>query len=181
MHGGLRTKKIIEDYEQIINSPHGVLILGTAQYLSIPRLDLGVIIVEHENSYAYKMFPRPHFDLRILAEVYAAKINAKFILADTLLRYETIARKEIDNLSEVYPLSFRTNFDETMISIINPNPNKDEDNLEALPPNGGKASKFRIFSEKSIEEIEHSLKKTKKYFCFFTSQRISYLHYMQRL
>ncbi|MEK7104686.1 MAG: hypothetical protein AAB868_01455, partial [Patescibacteria group bacterium] len=166
MHGGLRTKKIIEDYEQIINSPHGVLILGTAQYLSIPRLDLGVIIVEHENSYAYKMFPRPHFDLRILAEVYAAKINAKFILADTLLRYETIARKEIDNLSEVYPLSFRTNFDETMISIINPNPNKDEDNLEALPPNGGKASKFRIFSEKSIEEIEHSLKNKKNIFVF---------------
>ena len=67
MHGGLRPKKIIEDYEQIINSPHGVLILGTAQYLSIPRLDLGVIIVEHENSYAYKMFPRPHFDLRIFS------------------------------------------------------------------------------------------------------------------
>lgn len=166
MHGGLRTKKIIEDYEQIINSPHGVLILGTAQYLSIPRPDLGVIIIEHENSYAYKMFPRPHFDLRIFAEVYAAKINAKFILADTLLRYETIARKEIENLGEVYPLSFRTNFDEEAIHIINPNPNKEEENLEALPPLGGKASKFKIFSEKSIEEIEHSLKNKKNVFIF---------------
>ncbi|MCX6751810.1 MAG: hypothetical protein NT161_03565 [Candidatus Nomurabacteria bacterium] len=161
MHGGLRTKKIIEDYEQIINSPHGVLILGTAQYLSIPRADLGAIIVEHENSYAYKMFPRPHFDLRIFAEVFAAKINAKFILADTLLRYETIARKEIDGLSEVYPLSFRTNFDETMISIINPNPKE-----TLLSQSENKASKFKIFSEKSIEEIEHSLKNKKNVFIF---------------
>ncbi len=165
MHGGLKPKKIIENYEKIINSPHGVLILGTAQYLSIPRLDLGTIIVEHENSYAYKMFPRPHFDLRIFAELYAAKIGAKFILGDTLLRYETIARKEIENLGEVYPLSFRTNFDEEAIHIINPNPNK-EDNLEALPPNGGKASKFKIFSEKSIEDIEHTLKNKKNVFIF---------------
>ena len=165
MHGGLRPKKIIENYEKIINSPHGVLVLGTAQYLSIPRLDLGTIIVEHENSYAYKMFPRPHFDLRIFAELYAAKIGAKFILGDTLLRYETIARKEIENLGEVYPLSFRTNFDEEAIHIINPNPNK-EDHLEALPPSGGKASKFKIFSEKSIEEIEHTLKNKKNVFIF---------------
>ena len=166
MHGGLKPKKIIEKYEQIVNSAHGVLILGTAQYLSIPRTDLGAIIVEHENSDVYKMFPRPHFDLRIFTEVYASKINAKFILADTLLRYETIARKEIDGLSEVYPLSFRTNFDEAMINIINPNPNKEEENLEALPPLGGKASKFKIFSEKSIEEIQHSLKNKKNIFIF---------------
>jgi len=163
MHGGVRPKKIIKNYEKIINSPHGVLILGTAQYLSIPRLDLGTIIVEHENSNVYKMFSRPHFDLRIFTELYATKIGAKFILGDTLLRYETIARKEIDNLSEVYPLSFRTNFDEEAIHIINPNPNKEE---ETLPPLGGKASKFRIFSEKSIEEIEHSLKNKKNVFIF---------------
>lgn len=165
MHGGLRPKKIIENYEKIINSTHGVLILGTAQYISIPRSDLGTIIVEHENSNVYKMFPRPHFDLRIFAELYATKIGAKFILGDTLLRYETIARKEIENMGEVYPLSFRTNFGEEAIDIINPNPNKDED-LEALPPNGGKASKFKILSEKSIEEIEHTLKNKKNIFIF---------------
>ncbi|HCY18041.1 MAG: Primosomal protein N [Candidatus Nomurabacteria bacterium GW2011_GWB1_35_20] len=160
MHGGLKPKKIIEKYEQIVNSAHGVLILGTAQYLSIPRTDLGAIIVEHENSDVYKMFPRPHFDLRIFAEVYASKINVKFILADTLLRYETIARKEIDGLSEVYPLSFRTNFDEAMINIVNPNPHKEEE-----AQNSSKNS-FKIFSEKSIEEIQHSLKNKKNIFIF---------------
>jgi primosomal protein N' (replication factor Y) len=160
MHGGLKPKKIIENYEKIINSSHGVLILGTAQYLSIPCLDLGTIIAEHESSYAYKMFPRPHFDLRIFAELYASRIGAKFILGDTLLRYETIARKEMENLSEVYPISFRTNFDEENINILNPNPNEEKESQNSLK------NSFKIFSEKSIEEIQHSLKNKKNVFIF---------------
>ena len=135
-----------------MNCSHGVLIIGTAQFLSIPRTDLGVIVIEHENSTAYKMIPRPHFDLRIFAELYASKINAKFILSGTLLRYETIARKEIDNFNEVYPMSFRTNFD-GKIEIL------ERKNKE-------KYSKFRILSDEIIEEIEDSLKNKKNIFIF---------------
>ncbi len=164
LHGGLKPKEIIRKYEQIINSSHGVLILGTAQFLSIPRMDLGVIIVEHESSNVYKMFPWPHFDLRIFAEIYASKINAKFILGDTLLRYETIVRKEIDGLSEIYPMSFRTNFNGIKIDIINPNTK--EEGEKVLPPKGGKTSKFKIFSEKSIRETENALKNKKNVFVF---------------
>ncbi|MFA5936974.1 MAG: hypothetical protein WC822_03800 [Candidatus Paceibacterota bacterium] len=163
IHGGLRPKKIIEKYQQIINSPHGVLILGTTQFLSIPRLDLGAIIVEHESSNAYKMIPKPHFDLRIFAEIFASKINAKFILGDTLLRFETIARKEIENLNEVYPISFRTDFDGVSIDIINP---KEKPHLEALPPSEAKVSKFKILSPKNIEEIQNTLKNKKNIFIF---------------
>ncbi|MFA4975144.1 MAG: hypothetical protein WC839_00400 [Candidatus Paceibacterota bacterium] len=163
IHGGLKPKKVIEQYKNIINSEHGVLILGTAPFLSIPRIDISVIIVEHESSNVYKMIPRPHFDLRIFAELFASKINAKFILGDTLLRFETIARKEIDNFSEIYPLSFRTNFNQVITKIINTNK---EENLEALPPSGGKASKFKIFNDISIEEIENSLNNKKNVFIF---------------
>lgn len=152
MHGGLKSKNIIKNYEQIINSSHGVLILGTTQFLSIPRADLGVIIVEHENSTAYKMIPRPHFDLRVFAELYASKINAKFILGDTLLRYETIARKEIDGFNEVYPMSFRTNFD-GKIEILERN-NKEKD------------SEFRILNDEIVEKIEDNLKNKKNIFIF---------------
>jgi len=152
MHGKLKPKNIIKNYEQIMNCSHGVLIIGTAQFLSIPRTDLGVIVIEHENSTAYKMIPRPHFDLRIFAELYASKINAKFILSGTLLRYETIARKEIDNFNEVYPMSFRTNFD-GKIEIL------ERKNKE-------KYSKFRILSDEIIEEIEDSLKNKKNIFIF---------------
>ncbi len=162
IYSGLKPKKIIEKYEQIVNSPHGVLILGTAPFLSIPRKDLGAIIVEHESSGAYRMIPKPHFDLRIFAELYAAKINAKFILSDTLLRYETIARKETDGFGEVYPMSFRISANEVDIKIINPNVK------ETLPSQSENknSSQFKILSEKSIEEIEYSLKKKKNIFLF---------------
>lgn len=158
IHGGLRPKKIIEIYDQIINSVHGVLILGTAQFLSISRRDLGVIVVEHESSTVYKLIPRPHFDMRIFAELYASKINAKFILGDTLLRFETIGRKELDSLNEIYPLSFRTNFDETAIDITNP---KNKDNITNF-----KKESFKIFSEKIIEEIDQAIKSKKNIFIF---------------
>ncbi len=167
IYGGLKPKKIIEKYEQIINSPHGILILGTAQFLSIPRLDVATIIVEHESSTAYKMIPRPHFDLRIFAELYAAKINARFILSDMLLRYETIARKETDSLGEVYPMSFRTNFDEVKIEIINPN--MQEALKEVLPSRSESktsSQQFKIFSDKSLNEIQSSLKNNQNIFVF---------------
>jgi len=161
MYGSLKPKKILEKYDQIINSSHGVLILGTAQFLSIPRTDIGTIIVEHESSNIYKMIPRPHFDLRVLAELYASKIKAKFILADTLLRFETIARKEKDNLSAVYPMSFRTNFDGVKIEIINPNAKETSSSQDE-----NKTVPFKIFSDNSLEEIKNSLANKKNIFIF---------------
>ena len=87
-----------------------MLIIGTPPFLSIPKKDIGTVILEHENSNAYKMIRRPHLDLRVFAEIYASKINAKFIMADEILRYETIGRIDIDNLNPLYPLSFRIDF-----------------------------------------------------------------------
>jgi primosomal protein N' (replication factor Y) len=147
----LKPKQILEKYKQIMNCTHGVLILGTAQFLSINLSEIGYIIVEHESSPLYKMFTKPHFDLRIFAEIYSAKINSKFMLSDTILRYETIARKETGMLNEVYPLSFRTNLNGLEIEILNRDTDK---------------QKFTIMSEKSMQEIEHALSKNKKVFIF---------------
>ena len=91
VNSGLSDKKIIKKIEGILTTPHPVLILGTAPFLAIPRHDIGTMVLEHESSNAYKMIAQPHFDLRFFAELFAAKINAKFILGDTLLRYESIA------------------------------------------------------------------------------------------
>ena len=153
IHGNLNTKKQIEKFEKIIISEHPVLIFGTTPFLSIPRNDIGTIIIEHESSNAYKTIGKPHLDLRIFAEIFASKINAKFILADTLLRFETIARKELDSFSEVQILSFRTNFNEK-IKIINPNINSEE------------KKSFKIFSDESISEIEKTVSKGKNVFVF---------------
>ena len=149
IHGGLTAKKQIEKFKEIMESGHPVLIFGTGQFLSIPRNDFGTIIVEHESSNAYKTITRPYFDFRFLAELLASKINAKFILGDTLLRFETIGRKDLEFLSEVHPMSFRTEF---------------KGNLEIINQNEKKV--FKIFSEKAISEIREAISKRENTFVF---------------
>ncbi len=149
IHGGLSAKKQVEMFKKIVNTGHPVLIFGTAQFLSINRHDMGTIIVEHESAGSYKMFNRPYLDMRVFAELFAQKIGAKLILADTLLRFESIARR--DELSEVHALSFRLNF---------------KGNIEVINPNSDKDKKFRIFSDETIEEIKEAVSKKQNVFIF---------------
>lgn len=147
IHGGFSPKKQLKKIEQIITSTHPLLIIGTAPYLSIPRNDLETIIIEHENSNAYKMFTKPHFDLRTYVELFASKIYAKLILGDFLLRYETLARKDIDNFGEIHTLSYRTKFYGEIIT-------------------SGKEEKFKILTDISVKEIENSISKKENIFIF---------------
>ncbi|HNW71852.1 MAG TPA: hypothetical protein PKZ36_01835 [Candidatus Paceibacterota bacterium] len=148
IHGGLTHKKQIENMEKILTSEHPMLILGTVPYLSIPRYDLETIIIENENSSAYKTIGKNHLDFRIFAEIFASKINAKFILADSLLRFETTARREIDNFSEIHPLSFRLNFNGEI----------------EFPPKTD--SKFKILTNETLKEIQNSIAKKENVFIF---------------
>ena len=153
IHGGLSEKKIIKTFEHIITTDHPVLIIGTAPFLSIPRHDIETIIVEHENSNAYKMIGRPHIDLRFFAELFAVKINAKFILGGTLLRFETIARKEEDGLLPLHPMQFRTNFN-GKIEILN---------KDSLQPD---KEKFKILADESIDVIKNTVTRKQNVFIF---------------
>jgi primosomal protein N' (replication factor Y) len=147
IHSGIAAKKSLLIYEKIMTSSHPVLIIGTTPFLSIPRKDIETIILEHESSTSYKMIGKPYFDLRIFSEIYASKINAKFIMADQMLRFETIGRKDLDNLNLLHPLSFRINFDGE-IEI----PKKEE--------------KFKILLDESVEEIQNTIAKKKNVFIF---------------
>jgi primosomal protein N' (replication factor Y) len=158
IHSGISTKNNLITYKKIITSSHPVLIIGTPPFLAIPRKDIGIIILEHESSNAYKMIRRPHFDLRIFAEIYASKINAKFIIADEMLRIETIGRKDIENLNPLHPLSFRIDFTGD-IEIQNPK-------TLLLESSQSKALGFKIFSEQTVEKIKSTLENKKNVFIF---------------
>jgi primosomal protein N' (replication factor Y) len=156
IHSGLTPKNTLEAINQILNNSHPLLILGTAPFLSLPRYDLNTIILEHESSNAYKTIARPYLDLKIFTEIFAMKIKAKLIFADTLLRFETIGRKELDDLSETSPLSFRIKF-EGNIEIL-------EKNKKDIIQNTN--SKFKILSIESLKEIEKNISLQKKIFVF---------------
>jgi primosomal protein N' (replication factor Y) len=153
VHGRMSEKKILQKFENIMTTEHPILILGTAPFLSIPREDIKTIIVEHESSGAYKMFSKPHFDLRLFAELFAKKINARFILSDTLLRFETIARKEEDHLMPVRTAQFRINF-EGQINILG------KDSMRLLN------EKFKVLRDESQKEIENAIANKKNVFIF---------------
>ena len=149
---GMSPQKNLAIYEKIMASSHPVLILGTAPFLSIPKKDIGTIILEHENSNAYKTIRRPHLDLRVFTEIYASKINAKLIIADEMLRFETIGRKDMENLNPLYPLSFRIDF---LGEIEISNKGQKED-----------GKKFQVLKSQSTEGIKSALKDKKSVFIF---------------
>ena len=152
-HGGLSVKKNIQKFEKIMQTSHPVLILGTAPFLSIPRKDIGTIVLEHESSSAYKMIGRPNFDLRIFTELFAVKMNIKLILSDTLLRFETIARKEKDELTPLHPMQFRINFDGKINILGKESANQNKD-------------KFQVLVDEIVEEIKNTIAKKKSVFIF---------------
>lgn len=152
IHSGISPKKTLEKIKDILTKDHPLLIIGTAPFLSIPRDDLGVIILEQESSNFYKTVKKPYLDLRTFVEIFSTKIKAKLIFGDTLLRFETIGRKETEGLNELYPMSFRTNFRE---EIIISSREKEETEKE-----------FRIFNNQALEEISRSIEKKEKIFIF---------------
>ena len=143
-------KKQIEVLNNILNTEHSVFILATPQYLSIPRNDIDTIIVENESANSYKMFTYPYLDFRTFIEVYAQNTKTKLILADTILRFETLGRRE--EFSEIRPLSFRLNFNGEI--------KLGEENIEE------EKKKFKLFSEENIEEIKQILEKKQNVFVF---------------
>ncbi|MCX6755231.1 MAG: hypothetical protein NT068_01655 [Candidatus Nomurabacteria bacterium] len=161
IHGGMTAKRQVDQFKKITTTDHPILIFSTTQFLSIPRNDIGTIVIEHESSNSYKMFNRPFLDLRVFVELFAEKIGAKLILADILLRFETINRKE--KLAEVRPLSFRFNF-EGNIEIKNPNPTPSPDKHSPLA--GGEKSGFKLFSKENLEEIRKTIENKKNVFVF---------------
>lgn len=107
-HSGLSKKEILENWAKVLSEPHPVLIIATGSFLSIPRGDIGAIIVDKENSSSYKSQARPYFDVRKFSEILSEKMKIKMIFGDMLLRTETIWRHGQGEFIEFSPLKFRS-------------------------------------------------------------------------
>lgn len=94
LHGGLPKAKILSTWKTALSEKHPVLIIGTGAFLSIPRPDIGTIIIEREASRFYKLNTRPYADIRVFAEYYARRKGLELILGDIALRIETLYKVE---------------------------------------------------------------------------------------
>lgn len=112
LHGGLSKGEILKRWKAALEDEHPIVIVATGTFLSIPRFDLGLIVVEHESARGYKIQSRPFLDYRFLAEKYAREIGADLIYGDSCLRVETIWREEEgpieEQLVQYAPLAMRS-------------------------------------------------------------------------
>lgn len=107
LHSGLSKKELLKTWKHSLAEKHPVLIISTGTFLSLPRYDIGAIIIERENSNSYKTRKRPFIDMRTFAEFLAEEMGAPLIYGDILLRVETLARRDHGTVAEFAPLKFR--------------------------------------------------------------------------
>lgn len=108
IHSGLSKKELISTWKKITEEKHPVLIIATGSFLSLPRGDLGTIILEKESARSYKMQTRPYIDIRDVAEALAKELGIRLVLGDTLLRLETLWEEKKGKYAELLPLKFRS-------------------------------------------------------------------------
>ena len=151
LDGSLSKKDLISLWNKALTTAHPVLIIGTGMFLSLPRVDIGTVIIEKESSRSYKTITRPYIDIRVFAEKYTKLIGARLIFGDIILRTETIKRFYDHELIEYTPLKWRS-LATANTTLVDMRKYKKEDISIHTKEKG-----FRIFSDEAYE-IFNSLK-----------------------
>lgn len=101
MHGKISAKKIRERWNKILQEKHPLLIIATKSFFSLPRKDIGALIIDCESSPFYRLQKRPYIDVRMAAEIFSENMKTRLIFGDFFIRSETFYRHE----SNSYPAS----------------------------------------------------------------------------
>jgi primosomal protein N' len=160
IHGSLSKKNMEQIWNTTITSPKPVVIITTPQFVSLPRTDIGTIIVEHESSRAYRTFHSPFFDWKKIIENYAKELRIKLVYGDQLLSFETIHRIQTHEIFEIFPLSYRVQYDTELLVV---------DMIESKR----KAGAYVLLSEELTSMIEYSHKKGQQMFIFSARRGLS--------
>ena len=107
LHSELTKKKIGETIQKLSSEQHPFVLICTPSYASLIRPDLGTMFLEHESSTAYNTPSAASFDFRVVIEVLTRLAGKKLIVADSLLRVETLGRYEAKEFLSAGSVSFR--------------------------------------------------------------------------
>lgn len=105
--GTLTKTTLLSRWREIVTAKKPIVIIGTAPYLSVPRPDLGLVVIMDEINSAYKMIERPHLDKRLFARHLAETYKRDCILSSNVLSIETIWEYRNNKLSQAYKPVFR--------------------------------------------------------------------------
>lgn len=135
---------------------HPILLITTPAFLFFDRPDLSTIIVERENSRAYRTLRRPYFHYKVFIEAYAKYAHKVLIYGDSLLSLEALEKVKDGRYIEHTPLTWRATFKAPLRLI-------DMRRKNALP---SEDASFKIFSKHLIALIDKAVEEKKKLFLF---------------
>ncbi len=97
IHSGLSVEERNDTFYRIRNGEAGIII-GARSALFTPLYDVGLIVVDEEQDYAYKQDTPPFYHARIVAEEFAKFHNAAIIFGSATPSLETFHRAQIGEL-----------------------------------------------------------------------------------
>lgn len=152
---GMTKKELEKKWNKAVSLKHPVLIIATPQFMFLPRDDFNTIVVERENSSAYKQLVRPYLDIRIFAENLSKKMGIRLVFGDFLLRTEIVWRQKNLEFAELTPMKFRSVSSANQEIIFLNKPKSEE-----------KSKEFSPLSPELIKLIESSQKNNEQIFIF---------------
>ena len=151
LHHQLSNRELVQAWQKALDLAHPVLIIATPIFFSLPRADIRLIILDRENTQAYKSAQRPFLDYRRFAEYLAETLRATFVLGDAVLRTETCYRADQGELEPLASLKHHAASNATQKLIA-----------AAKAP----TADFRVVSDELLNLIGESQKRNEKTFLF---------------
>jgi len=153
-HSDVAKREFLKRYEILRDTSHPVLIIGTVPFISLIRPDVGLIILDRENSRSYRTLSRPYIDLRKFVETLASERKDRLIFGDALLSVERLWRKENSEFHELTPIKFRSTTSAECVLI------------DMKRPPDSEQKTFRVLGDELEELIEFNYRKKQHLFIF---------------
>lgn len=158
LHSDLTKKKFNEEYKKLCTEKHSLVVIATPIFASLIRKYTNTIILERESNQTYVTPTTPSYDMRTVIEVLARTRGITFIASDSLLRVETLGRRERKEFGTVAPITFRalTPID---ISVV----------AHGIPeevPTRLRNEQIPALADDTIARLEKVLAKKQHVFCF---------------
>lgn len=155
-----KKKEMQSSWLKALAEPHPILFISTSAGLLLPRQDMDTIILDRENSRAYRTLSRPYIHLKVLIENLCQATNRQLVLGDSVLSLPTLWRersgddrsKSQTSISDMSLIRWRL-------------PTAPATLVDAKAPQN-EAGRFEIFSPELKVFMDKALTETGKLFLF---------------
>jgi primosomal protein N' len=147
-----KKKEMRENWRKALSEPHPILLISTSAGILFPRKDVDTVIIERENSRAYRTLTRPYIHIKVLLENLTKASQQQLVLGDSVLSLEMLAREKSGEFGESSLIRWRLPASPT--SLIDSQSKQNE--------NG----RFEIFSPELKELMDKALNEQGRIFLF---------------